>query len=299
MNRFLKVSMALRRNCLRDFFWRAVLCWGFIATALLLRSFESPHPNRLEVSRTSLSEAKYFPNGRTSGIGLTAPSAYYAGHNGTSRHREDTVKTLLLTYGRSGSSFLGELLAAYPHTAYYYEPLHLTASDLRICPNSTEIVHLYRDPRAMANSRRKSKDFKPFIDIMCYPMIINFYELQDFPAERYRIVRYEDIVENPSEVAKELFEFLALPMEQKQIDQAIEQRIPSQQNASATDLKESKRYAGTVRFRESLDPAKWVKELPQELRRQTEEKCGKIIQALDYAPFQCDIDIESGIHPKK
>ncbi|CAG0884645.1 unnamed protein product [Cyprideis torosa] len=55
-----------------------------------------------------------------------------------------------------------------------------------------KIVHLFRDPRAVANSRRISSDFKSTIDNMCYPMIINFYELQDFPAERPQCNGYSE-----------------------------------------------------------------------------------------------------------
>ena len=53
----------------------------------------------------------------------------------------DALNIIIVTKGRSGSSFLGELLSQYPGTFYSYEPLHYRMSNLSI----DEKVELVKD----------------------------------------------------------------------------------------------------------------------------------------------------------
>jgi len=189
------------------------------------------------------------------------------------------LKVLVLSYARSGSSLLGEMISAHLSTSYYFEPLWQQNISCEHQINSTKIakrlenvvggllnchwpqvkqlkpfsfrkqslncnkttisvvktirlhlngvmpwmrkmqdmkiVHLIRDPRAQTKSRLKLKgSFKctsKDIPGYCKSVLDDLQIGKLLPPEKYKLVRYEDLVTNPMGIMTDIYQFLGIP----------------------------------------------------------------------------------------
>lgn len=112
-------------------------------------------------------------------------------------------------------------------------PTHLAYTDelLEWFPDA-RIVHMLRDPRGVYVSdryRRKTKGRKPYTWLAKVPLLLESYLLvltvvswrralrwhvgfQERHAERYKLIRFEDLVRQPNDVLPDLYRFLGVVM---------------------------------------------------------------------------------------
>lgn len=92
--------------------WKKILCFSFIILTLFVHFYI--------VSNTQA--ATYFKN-KLSNLSNPLMWVYQ-------NRRPEKVHVILLSYARTGSSFLGDLLQSHPQTFYHFEPLHFVSSSV-------------------------------------------------------------------------------------------------------------------------------------------------------------------------
>lgn len=160
----------------------------------------------------------------------------------------------------------------------------ITASTVEF---DVKIIHLVRDPRATMNSRMNLKD--PNVDFLrkrgktgdevtdlCSTMLANLAHVNNRSADvdwlnnRYKLVRYEDIAENPHAVANDVYKFLRMPVH-KAVSDWIETNTKFAAGNEYSHTRDSK---STVQaWRESMDLADVL---------HIQKKCRKTMRLLGY-----------------
>ncbi|XP_045185366.2 carbohydrate sulfotransferase 1-like [Mercenaria mercenaria] len=98
-------------------------------------------------------------------------------------------------------------------------------ADILLERENLKVIHLFRDPRAIINSRIETRWFplqteKQIIEhakSLCNKMLYDFEEgqklLNHFP-DRFKVVYYEDLSENTFNKSKELFKYLGMDLDE-------------------------------------------------------------------------------------
>ncbi|XP_053391392.1 carbohydrate sulfotransferase 1-like [Mercenaria mercenaria] len=96
--------------------------------------------------------------------------------------------------------------------------------DILRARENLKVIHLFRDPRAIINSRIKTRWYpaskeNEIIEVaksLCYKMLYDFQEgqklLKLFP-DRFKFIYYEDLNENPFNKSEELFKYLGMDLD--------------------------------------------------------------------------------------
>lgn len=146
-----------------------------------------------------------------------------------------------------------------------------------------KIIHLVRDPRAVAQSWirnfwiKDSNDsqFIRNIKRMCEPIAKNLRLGDDLPnwlINRYKLIRYEKMVANPMETAKEIFKFVGIKMA-SEVKLWIDSRKRTPTKEELNDIH------STVRMVNSTIN-KWKVELSNYTRMVIEKACSNVLKRL-------------------
>ena len=87
--------------------------------------------------------------------------------------QNERLKVLLLSYSRSGSSLLGELLSLHPSTSYYFEPFWKYDLPCSQRHNSSSIVQFLEEILRKGLINSKMEMFWVFPSLMFIDIIIN------------------------------------------------------------------------------------------------------------------------------
>ena len=152
-----------------------------------------------------------------------------------------------------------------------------------------KIIHLFRDPRAIMNSRIKTGWYPrlaviPNAEGLCHKMLNDFSEGQKLYSrypERFRFVYYEDLNERPLDKVKSLYKYLGMSLDESKY--SVVESISVFKNNKAESEKE----------RESNTAYWWRKSLDWSLLRQIDEKCAGVYKALGYKKFDTYEDLRN------
>ncbi len=138
----------------------------------------------------------------------------------------------------------------------------LTIKDLLLDPDlNLKILHLVRDPRGVMNSRtklRKSlKDRRRYntaeeARVICEHMDRNSgYQDQVWLKDRYHLVRYEDVAEQPLKLAEEIYKFVGIDMPSSVADwlrQNTDHRAGGQYGRTRNSTKTAHQWRSEIEF---------------------------------------------------
>ena len=146
------------------------------------------------------------------------------------------------------------------------------AAKLLIQFNNLRLVYLVRDPRATLHSRREMKwqtDGQEFCQQLAQAHH-QAVELQNEFKDRFTILRYEDLAEDPVVTARQLFQWLRLPW-LPQVDDFIAQHSSS----------DSDGVYSTYR-RKGSRIASWVNQTHWNDVKHLQNVCGNVLQLFGY-----------------
>ena len=138
-----------------------------------------------------------------------------------------------------------------------------------------KIIHLIRDPRGIYNSLL-SRPGGPWptknqsIE-MCQQLSLDLKILKDLDASRYMAVKFEDIVQNPSEVFTNLNQKLNLQFDTSSL-------IQSYRNHQS----KSQKYFKTYR-KKGYDAHHWRKYLKYKTQKRLTEECLEYLELAQYS----------------
>ncbi|XP_077993692.1 carbohydrate sulfotransferase 1-like [Glandiceps talaboti] len=149
---------------------------------------------------------------------------------------------------------------------------------------NVKIIHLVRDPRAIYSSRVKAEKLAKTFDSeqemtmlsLCKRMKHNYDTAHAHPQwlkNRYMLVRYEDLAENPIRVAKQMYNFIGI----EKLPKSVKSWIAANSNA---DPEKSDVYS-TRRNSSSVVQA-WRLELPFDIVQRIDSMCSELMDALGY-----------------
>ncbi|GAB6022789.1 carbohydrate (N-acetylglucosamine 6-O) sulfotransferase [Chamberlinius hualienensis] len=147
-----------------------------------------------------------------------------------------------------------------------------------------KIVHLVRDPRAILNSMNLSETWKSSSkrpEHQCREMREDLAIGSTLPNDRYVMVRYEDVVENPLEMASQIFRRLGMTLP-KSLAFYITTHTETEKFFKHTHQHPD--YFSTYR-KSNYDFTSWKYSLNVENRKEIEKSCADIIHALSYPPI--------------
>jgi hypothetical protein len=110
-------------------------------------------------------------------------------------------------------------------------------------------------------------------------------------SRSFLMLRYEDIVEDPSRELTKIADFLRLPRTQEQIDRAVQRS--SAANMRILEQQQGRQWRGTRKHRQDkpfVRAAKsgcWRTELPGESRAELESAWGSVMREAGYGPATC------------
>ena len=151
--------------------------------------------------------------------------------------------------------------------------------------DNLKVIHLYRDPRAIMNSRIETKWY-PSDDVslllhnaesLCKKMIYDHYkgeELYRKYPDRFKFVYYEDLNEDPLSKAKSLYSYLGMDLDESKYTVLRDISV----------FKEStKRTAGD---RTKNTAFWWRRTLDWEIIKRIDTICWQVYEALGYVQFK-------------
>ena len=150
-----------------------------------------------------------------------------------------------------------------------------------------KIIHLFRDPRAIINSRIKTSWYPKMALIsnaegLCHKMLYDFSEGQKLYSRypgRFRFVYYEDLNYRPFEKVKLLYTYLGMSLDESKYSVV----------GSISVFKSNK--TESEKERETNTAYWWRKSLDWSLLQQIDEKCVGVYNALGYKKFDTYEDL--------
>ena len=180
---------------------------------------------------------------------------------------------------------------------------HRVTKVLRLTPDQIEyllqtrenikVIHLYRDPRAIMNSRIETKWY-PSDDVslllhnaesLCKKMIYDHQkgvELFKKYPDRFRFVYYEDLNDNPLYKAKSIYSWLGMDLDESKY----------------TVLKDISVFKEAAKGGASNDRTKntafwWRRTLDWEIIKRIDTICWQVYDALGYVQFKTHRDLRN------
>lgn len=147
-----------------------------------------------------------------------------------------------------------------------------------------KIIHLFRDPRAIINSRIEtswypSKDTTQLLfnaESLCKKMIYDFREGQKlykkYP-ERFRFLYYEDLNDDPLDKVKTLYKYLGMSLDESKYSVVKKIKVFN----DAKNVVKTEREKNTAFW--------WRKTLDWGLVKEIDVLCKDVYSALGYVPF--------------
>ncbi|XP_045163724.2 carbohydrate sulfotransferase 1-like [Mercenaria mercenaria] len=154
--------------------------------------------------------------------------------------------------------------------------------DILRARENLKVIHLFRDPRAIINSRiettwyptHKEEQIIQNAKALCNKMLYDFQEgqklLKLYP-DRFKFVYYEDLSESPSGKSKELFNYFGMDLD--------EHKYPKVRNLSVFNnaKKRTEREKNTAFW--------WRKSLKWDIVQKMEPLCKDVYKELGYKVF--------------
>ncbi|XP_053379062.1 carbohydrate sulfotransferase 1-like [Mercenaria mercenaria] len=154
--------------------------------------------------------------------------------------------------------------------------------DILRARKNLKVIHLFRDPRAIINSRIERKWYPPHKEeriienakTLCNKMLYDFQagqKLSKLYPDRFMFVYYEDLSENPSGKSKELFKYFGMNLEEHKYRHV--KKLSVFNNAA----KRSERQNNTAFW--------WRKSLKWDIVQKMEPLCKDVFTELGYKIF--------------
>lgn len=139
-----------------------------------------------------------------------------------------------------------------------------------------KIVHLLRDPRGAVNSRNKHKDFTHYkVEDFCQEITDDLSLGNILPHDRYYVVKYEDVVDQPEETLGKVFEFMGFSGLTEDARTYLDDHKKGTRN---------KAFYSTFRNK-SFKHDQWKSDLDIQKIQEIESKCSSLMNKLEYAPY--------------
>ena len=153
--------------------------------------------------------------------------------------------------------------------------------------DNLKIIHLFRDPRAIINSRIETKWYpgKSVKELLsnakglCHKMLYDFHEglrLNKFYPDRFRFLYYEDLNDDPLGKVKLIYQYLGMSLD------------PSKYKAISSIKVFNNTGAKTERERNTA--FWWRKTLKWDITKQIDEICKDVYDVLGYKVFHSHAD---------
>ena len=147
--------------------------------------------------------------------------------------------------------------------------------------DNLKVIHLFRDPRAIMNSRLEaewypSKDLLSNAESLCRKMIFDYRIgrklLKKYP-NRFRFLYYEDLTDEPLDKIKTLYRYIGLPLG--------EPKYSLVETSNVSDSSKSK----VLTQREKNTAFWWRKKLQWDLVIKMDNLCKDVYDELGYIAF--------------
>ena len=158
--------------------------------------------------------------------------------------------------------------------------------------DNLKVIHLFRDPRAIMNSRIETKWY-PSNDVslllynaesLCKKMIYDHQkgkELHHKYPERFKFVYYEDLNDDPLNKVKSLYSYLGMDLDESKY-------------SVIKDISVFKQAAGhAIGDRTKNTAFWWRKTLDWEIITQIDSLCSQVYKALGYVQFSRHRDLRN------
>ena len=154
--------------------------------------------------------------------------------------------------------------------------------------DNLKIIHLFRDPRAIINSRMSSvmkHFFRTGTDLitnaksLCHKMLYDFHEgvrLYNLYPGRFRFLYYEDLNEHPLRKVKLIYQYLGMALDQSKYE-FISNIVVFNDNIAETE-----RQMNTAFW--------WRKTMRWNETQQIDELCKDVYDVLGYKTFSSHAD---------
>jgi len=157
--------------------------------------------------------------------------------------------------------------------------LHADNLEPWIHQSDVKIVHLVRDPRAMISSMLSQKEewgdrlssFKRICEQVHQDMELG----RKLPSDKYLMVKYEDIVENPQNMFEKICAFTGIEFNEK-----VKQEINRKVSGDASDEETTKYYSTTRSAQFKHDS--WKQKLDRKLVEEIQCDCSELLNVLGY-----------------
>ncbi|XP_052820168.1 carbohydrate sulfotransferase 1-like [Mya arenaria] len=149
--------------------------------------------------------------------------------------------------------------------------------------DNVKVIHLFRDPRAIINSRIETKWYKTSKSIienaksLCHKMLKDYHEglqlLMNY-KEKFRFLYYEDLNDNPFKKVEILYKYVGMSLDPAKYKSIQKLPVFSEQKASST--------------RESNTAFWWRKSLDWEIVKGVDTVCSEVYEVLGYKVFDSE-----------
>ena len=159
--------------------------------------------------------------------------------------------------------------------------------------NNLKVIHLFRDPRAIMNSRLQaewypSKDLLSNADALCRKMLFDYRVgqklLKKYP-NRFRFLYYEDLTDELLDKLKTLYTYIGMPLE--------EPRYSIVKTTNVFDSSKTK----VLTEREKNTAFWWRKKLKWDLVTKMDNLCKDVYDALGYITFSNYNEMQNLTYP--
>ena len=145
-----------------------------------------------------------------------------------------------------------------------------------------KVIHLFRDPRAIMNSRIEakwypSKDVLPSAEALCNKMNHDYQEGKRLSVEypgRFRFLYYEDLNDNPSNKVRAIYRYLGMSLNETKF--STFKTIMALHGGKGKVLTERERNTAFW----------WRKKLKWDIVKTMDTLCKDVYDALGYIPFK-------------
>lgn len=166
---------------------------------------------------------------------------------------------------------------------------------LRIFPN-LKIVHLFRDPRAVINSRIHSKgypvrDFNRNAKALCRKMTWDLLEgkelLKKYP-DRFKFIFYEDIKSDVLNKTEQLSNFIGMNFQSSEVE--LLNKVKVNNVAMGRRIK----VPGT---RASDNAFWWKANIPDNILKNVQKECNTVVEHFGFTIFNSSTELKNSSFP--